>query len=642
MNAKFRFVARDKIREVLDRKGLFLHREAHEMTVPVCSRSGDILEPMLKPQWFVKCDRLARRSLELVNDGKLSILPSNPYSTLWNQWLNNIHDWCISRQLWWGHRIPAYRVVLRNSATGDCSIPFASQNALEGNDGLWLVARSKKEALERAKREFDFQQLLEMFEEPISSADESSWSIDVEQDEDVLDTWFSSAIFPVSVFGFPSQHGSDEVSSEFRRYYPLSLMETGSDILFFWVARMVMLCYELTGQAPFQAVYLHPIVRDKKGQKMSKSLGNVIDPVSLMDGRTKEQLMSDIDENAGIQDSERRFAKKSLQSDFPNGIPECGTDALRLSLGSYLQQGIKINMDVDRAKSYRHFCNKIWNASKLIMDHAAGKPNRDIKSVSGDCLGIVSRPVNFPRESLTVVDRWVLSEFTRCCEEVEKALQTYEFATAVQSIHSFFLHSLCDVYIEWCKPTLGMPPSVAGESSPEASKDAEATNRVKAVQTYLLDGSLRLLHPFMPYLTEELWQRLKGLDTHIEEAYEKRIHPTSISTAAFPSHPILECQLSRKDEVADNEMNTLLSTLRGLRELKQTLREVCGSSPVCGTLHIFTKDPSEYNLIKHHISTMLQLPGMKDIQVNCNSHEDTENDTSASLRVRVSSSIQRE
>eukprot|EP01138_Halocafeteria_seosinensis_P014005 gb/GECG01014301.1/.p1 GENE.gb/GECG01014301.1/~~gb/GECG01014301.1/.p1 ORF type:complete len:1058 (+),score=114.58 gb/GECG01014301.1/:1-3174(+) len=630
-----RFDARNNVREALREKQLFVSQERHEMSIPRCSRSGDILEPMLKPQWFVRCDSLAKQALQLTKKGSLQILPANPFETLWKQWLENIHDWCVSRQLWWGHRIPAYRVVLRNNVSGDVIVPTETTDTTGNADGIWIVGRSEDEALAEVSREYTLSQLLDLSED-IPEQDTGAWNIALEQDEDVLDTWFSSAIFPLSVFGFPNEEQCGKDLNDYQRYYPLSVMETGSDILFFWVARMAMLCKQLVDETPFKTVYLHPVVRDRKGQKMSKSLGNVVDPTSIMDGKNVNELLNELEQNSGIRASEKQSARTNLQKEFPNGIPTCGTDALRLCLGSYLQQGVQINMDVKRAQSYRHFCNKIWNASRLILSHASnGKAPRETQAEEGrQILGVSSRPLEHYVHSLSLCDRWILSQFSRCCEEVDQSLDKYDFANAVRATHSFFLYSLCDVYLEWCKPIVGPPP---GDNA-SISKQTDEANaaRVKSILCLLLDGSLRLLHPLMPFLTEEIWQRLKGLEGDLVND----VHPRSIATAKFPTHDSLWQQLRGfADSESDRRMELVLEAVRGVRELKQTFREVCGKESGDQTLQLISTNEAERELLVDNLAIMVQLPGMARAGVSVVGSAQ-EGDDVPVLRVRISDSIE--
>jgi valyl-tRNA synthetase len=331
-----RFDCRKVLLNRLKELGLYKDTVNNPMVVPICSRSKDVVEPLIKPQWYVKCDEMAASATEAVKSGELKIIPEIHTKT-WYHWMDGIRDWCISRQLWWGHRIPAYRVIFKK--------------AHEKNTGedVWIVGRSVEEALEKAKAQLN-----------VSGDD-----ISLEQDEDVLDTWFSSGLFPFSVFGWP------DATSDLQNFYPTTLLETGHDILFFWVARMVFFGQTLLGKLPFKEVFLHPMVRDAHGRKMSKSLGNVIDPMDVILGITLEGLHSQL-YDSNLDPKEIDKAKQGQKQDFPNGIPECGTDAMRFALCAYMTQARDINLDILRVQGYRFFCNKLWNATKFALMYFTG------------------------------------------------------------------------------------------------------------------------------------------------------------------------------------------------------------------------------------------------------------------------------
>uniref|UniRef100_A0A8C2F5Y5 valine--tRNA ligase n=1 Tax=Cyprinus carpio TaxID=7962 RepID=A0A8C2F5Y5_CYPCA len=376
-----RFEARKAVLQALKDLGQFKEVKDNPMVVPVCSRSKDIVEPLLKPQWYVDCREMGKQAADVVRNGELKIIPDHHLKT-WFNWMDNIRDWCISRQLWWGHRIPAY---------------FVSD--VDGH--YWVSGRSEEEAREKAAKRFNV------------TADK----ISLRQDEDVLDTWFSSGIFPFSIFGWPTE--------DLRVFYPGTLLETGHDILFFWVARMVMMGLKLTGKLPFKEVYLHAVVRDAHGRKMSKSLGNVIDPLDVITGISLEGLHAQLIES-NLDPLEIEKAKQGQKSDYPSGIPECGTDALRFALCAYTSQGRDINLDVNRILGYRHFCNKLWNAVKFAM-RTLGE--------------------GFLCGSESVSDRWILSRLSAAVALCDGGFQAYDFPTITTAIYSFWLYELCDVYL---------------------------------------------------------------------------------------------------------------------------------------------------------------------------------------------------
>lgn len=327
-----RFHARKAIIEALTEKNLLVEIKDNPMVVPMCSRSKDIVEPMIKPQWYVKCDDMAKDAMNVVNSGELKIIPEQHKKT-WDHWMTGIQDWCISRQLWWGHRIPAYYITFNDNSHNDLS-----------EDNRWISARSEDEAKNKAALKFNV----------------SIENISSKQDPDVLDTWFSSGLFPFSIFGWPDK------TEELTAFYPGTLLETGHDILFFWVARMVFLGRKLLGNLPFKEVYLHAMVRDAHGRKMSKSLGNVIDPMDVIQGITLENLHKKLGDS-NLDPKELKHAIEGQKHDYPQGIPECGTDALRFALCSYTSQGRDINLDILRVQGYRFFCNKLWNATKFAL-----------------------------------------------------------------------------------------------------------------------------------------------------------------------------------------------------------------------------------------------------------------------------------
>ncbi|EQC39507.1 valyl-tRNA synthetase [Saprolegnia diclina VS20] len=463
-----RYDARVAMEKALAEKGLFHGKADNKMRLGICSRSGDIVEPLVKPQWFVNCQQMADDAMAAVRNKELTILPEHHEKT-WFRWLENIRDWCISRQLWWGHRIPAYFATIKNE-------PYVDPNS-EANVHRWVAGTSEADARAKAAAKLQVPEA----------------QIELKQDDDVLDTWVSAGLFPFAVFGWPDN------KEEMADYYPTDLLETGYDILFFWVVRMVFMGQKLTGKLPFHTVYLHSIVRDKYGRKMSKSLGNVVDPLEVIAGCTLETLLEKL-ESGNLPPKEIEKAKKGQMADFPQGIPECGADALRFGLLAYQQQVGDINLDIQRLVGYRNFCNKLWNATRFAMTNLEGGASFH----DGLAATVLSNKSVAPR------DRFILSRLHATIAAANTALQTYAFGDVTTALYNFWLYDVCDVYLELIKPVI-------------AGTDADAKKTAQETLFLCLEMGLRLLHPIMPFVTEELWQRLPG----------KRA-TSSIVVAAYP------------------------------------------------------------------------------------------------------------
>lgn len=395
-----RFEARERVKWAIASLGLFRHCRSHRMAVPVCSRSKDVVEYMKKPQWYLKTKHMAKRAADAVRSGDLRIVPGT-YENMWFKYLDQNRDWCISRQLWWGHRIPVYRYLV---------------NQIEH----WVAAESLEHA--RAK---------------VVKLSPSLANVKLERDPDVLDTWFSSALLPFSVHGWPDDQ------TQLKNSYPLSLMETGHDILFFWVARMAMMGLELTGQLPFKEALLHGIICDAHGRKMSKSLGNVILPEYVIKGATLDALIKDTERAhksglISIQECQRSVEGQKKQ--FPNGIPECGIDALRFTLLSHNIKSHFIHFDVNECLANKLFFNKIWQATKFTMKALA------LVNVSGT--------VNVNTFELTDIDRWILSKLGHMVTAFESGMETYNYHLATLAVKKFFHNNFCDVYLETTKSNI--------------------------------------------------------------------------------------------------------------------------------------------------------------------------------------------
>ncbi|CEG49049.1 valine-trna partial [Plasmopara halstedii] len=450
-----RYDARIAVEKALEAKGLYHGKQDNKMRLGICSRSGDIIEPLVKPQWFINCDQMAKDAMAAVTNKELTILPESHEKT-WFRWLENIRDWCISRQLWWGHRIPAYFARIKDEA-------FVDKNAEDASD-RWFAGISEETTRKKAATKLGV----------------SEDKIELEQDEDVLDTWVSAGLFPFAVFGWPNK------TSDFRNFYPTDLLETGYDILFFWVARMVFLGQKLTGKLPFKTIYLHSMVRDKYGRKMSKSLGNVVDPLEIIAGCSLDDLLKKL-ESGNLPAKEVEKAKKSQTADFPQGIPECGADALRFGLLAYTQQGRDINLDIGRLVGYRNFCNKLWNAVRFAMSNLEG----GFSAAENVAELVLENAVVNTR------DRYILSRLNHAIKVCNDSFAAYEFGELTNALYNFWLYDLCDVYLELTKPVMG-------------GEDAESKLTAQQTLYVCLEFGLRLLHPSMPFVTEELWQRLPG------------------------------------------------------------------------------------------------------------------------------------
>ena len=486
-----RFDARDRVIEELRKHDLFVSEKDHAMTIPICSRSGDVIEPLLKPQWWVSQESMAKDALDAVKNGKIKIQPAHSKEDYF-RWLNKIDDWCISRQLWWGHRCPVYFINIDQCTDKD---------ARSSND-YWVAARDLKEAEEKASKRFP------------------GIKFTLEQDNDVLDTWFSSALWPFSTLGWPDK------TIDLKTFYPFSLLETGWDILFFWVARMVMMGIKLTGEVPFKEVFCHPLIRDAQGRKMSKSLGNVIDPVDVINGATLKELESKL-LTGNLDPREVKVAMKGLKMSYPKGIPQCGTDALRFALCSYTSNDNPndINLDINKVETYRKFCNKMFQATNFTL----------MKVPSGKVFAVNDTISN----KLSLNEKYILYSMNETAGLVSEALESRHFLNATEAIYKFW-YQICDVYIEYFK-------FVLKTGSPESIASAEQT------LITVIDNGLRMIHPMMPFISEELWQKLpirRSTDT--------------ICLSSYPEYSaVIDSELSTAKQLFDQVL-AVVSETRGL------------------------------------------------------------------------------
>ncbi len=428
-----RFECRKQLVRDLETAGLVEKIEPHKLKVPRGDRSGVVVEPYLTNQWYVATKSLAEPAIKAVEDGQVQFVPKQWENTYF-AWMRDIQDWCISRQLWWGHRIPAW---------------YDAQ-------GNIYVAATEADARKKYKL-----------------AD----SVQITQDEDVLDTWFSSALWTFGTLGWPEQ------TPELKRFHPTDVLVTGFDIIFFWVARMMMMTLKFTGQIPFKTVYVHGLIRDAEGQKMSKSKGNVLDPIDLIDGITLEALLKKRTDSM-MQPQLAQKIEKATRKQFPDGIAAYGTDAMRYTFYSLASTGRDINFDMGRIEGYRNFCNKIWNAARYVFMNCEEQP-----------VTKPARPSDYSR-----ADLWIQSRFQAALKKVNESVATYRFDLVSQAAYDFFWNEYCDWYLELSKPVLW-----------DEKANAEQKNATRYTLLSILEQSLRLAHPLMPFITEEIWQKAAKL-----------------------------------------------------------------------------------------------------------------------------------
>lgn len=531
-----RFDARYGVIEELKRLGLFTKQEPNKMIVPICSRSGDVIEPLLKPQWWMKMEPLAGPAIQVVETGELIIRPE-VQERKYLQWMRSIQDWCLSRQLWWGHQIPAYHIDVEGEASDDGA-----------DDNLWVCGKTEDEAMAKAKEKFP------------------NTKFTLKRDEDVLDTWFSSALWPFSTLGWPDK------TSDFDNFFPTTTLETGWDILPFWVSRMIMFSLKLTGKVPFNEVFCHGLIRDSEGRKMSKSLGNGIDPVDILDGISLDRLLGKL-QGGNLAQKEVKNAERYQKKAFPQGIPEIGADALRFSLVNCTQSsGSDINFDDKRLKtshSHRKFCNKIYQATKYVL----GKLGDDF----------------VPRESAAITteeslpEKWILAKMNNAVRELNQALEEREFAKSTQIAYRYLYDELFDIYIENSKSIIS------------SGTRSEVRSAMDTLYTALEVG-LRLLSPFMPFLTEELWQRLPRRPGD---------NTKSITVALYPDY-----EPSFEDMKSETAYELVLGCSKGIRSLLSDYAVKDQS-----LVHIAPLNEESYYTADSHLTAIQSLCGKTPVVI---------------------------
>lgn len=518
-----RFDARNIVIEKLKEKGLFIKAEGYKTTIRLCSRSNDVIEPLLKSQWWVSQGQMAKNAIRKVQKKEILIQPSSTEADYF-RWLTNIKDWCISRQLWWGHRCPVYFVAIEGEDNDSNSSMY------------WIAAHTLEEAQRKAVLRFPNKKFT------------------LNQDEDVLDTWFSSALWPLSTLGWPTK------GKDLENFYPFSLLESGWDILFFWITRMILLNMKLTGIVPFKEVFCHPLVRDNQGRKMSKSLGNVIDPIDVIEGISLEDLQTKL-QSGNFSQQEINLMTKLQRKSFPKGIPQLGTDALRFTLCSYTSSSNcnDINLDIKKIEENKRFINKIYQAVRFLHIHAKGLTFYDLN------------------HDLSTMDLWIRCQLEMTSNRIKKHFESRNFMGVTTELYQFW-YLLCDNYIEYVKYIL-------------SQSDMETKTKVLHNLQYLLDNALRLLHPMMPYITEELWQLLPS----------RKTTDISISISAYPYFE------SRSDNLIEKMVGNKFW------DVVQHIRSLCEQYNVRskGSINIFSNDPEFTKYISNNVALLKYLTSGK-------------------------------
>ena len=513
-----RFDARKAIVAQLESDGVLVKIDDHKLKVPRGDRTGAVIEPYLTDQWYVAIEELAKPAIEAVESGEIRFVPEN-WNKTYYQWMHNIQDWCISRQLWWGHRIPAWY----------------------DNEGNVYVGRTEDEVRNKYHLEAGVQ---------------------LNQDEDVLDTWFSSALWPFATMGWP------EETPELETFVPSSVLVTGFDIIFFWVARMIMMTKRFTGKIPFKDIYITGLIRDESGDKMSKSKGNVLDPIDLIDGIDLESLVAK--RTTGMMQPQLAAKiEKRTRKQFPEGIHAYGTDALRFTFAAMASTSRDINFDMGRVEGYRNFCNKIWNASRFVL------MNTETEDTGRDGGELV----------LSLADKWIWAQFQQTLVEFEKALADYRFDIAAQTVYEFTWNQFCDWYLELTKPVLNN----------DESSDAEKRG-TRHTLINVLESLLRLLHPLMPFITETIWERVAPLSALDFNAGD------SIMVQPFPA-----VDAAKQDEQVLADIEWVKRFIVGIRNIRGEM-DIAPSKPLPALLrNVSSEDERRLGISRTFIDRLARL-----------------------------------